>query len=64
MVTSIASLATALSQQQLAVEVAAKLMETAKDAVQDQGSAVLKLLESAQLTDVHPYLGSIIDLRA
>lgn len=66
MVTSIASMAIALKQQQLALEVGAKLMQTAKSAVKDQGAAVVKLLESAQVTDpqLEPHLGSMIDVRA
>jgi len=63
---NIASLATAMRQQQLSMDVGIKLMKTALDSVDDQGSAVVKLLESAQLSEleVNPHLGSIVDVRA
>jgi len=63
---NIVSLATAMRQQQLSMDVGIKLMKTALDSVDDQGSAVVKLLESAQLSEleVNPHLGSIVDVRA
>lgn len=66
MVNSIASLATTLSQHQLAVDVGAKLLSTAQDAVEEQGEALVKLLESAKMAElqVNPHLGSMIDVRA
>ncbi|NLM40999.1 MAG: putative motility protein [Firmicutes bacterium] len=66
MTNNIASLATAMRQQQLSMDVGIKLMKTALDSVDDQGSAVVKLLESAQLSEleVNPHLGSIVDVRA
>lgn len=66
MTNNIVSLATAMRQQQLSMDVGIKLMKTALDSVDDQGSAVVKLLESAQLSEleVNPHLGSIVDVRA
>lgn len=54
-----------LEIMQLTLEVGTKLMQTAKNAVEDQGVAVVKLLESAQITDLklEPHLGSMIDIR-
>ena len=66
MVTSVASLASSLKQQQVALEVGARLMKTVKDTTEDQGEALVKLLESARMTEsmVNPHLGSNIDVSA
>jgi len=63
---SIVALATAWRQQQLVMDVGMRLTRTALDAVEDQGAAVVKLLESAQIPNLkaNPHLGSIIDVLA
>lgn len=66
MVTSIASMALAFRQQQIAMEVETRVMKMAKDTVENQGAELVKLLESAQVDSLpaDPLLGSIIDIRA
>ncbi|HHW72179.1 MAG TPA: putative motility protein [Firmicutes bacterium] len=66
MVTSIASMASAFRQQQIAMEVETRVMKMAKDTVENQGAELVKLLESAQVDSLpaDPLLGSIIDIRA
>jgi HPt (histidine-containing phosphotransfer) domain-containing protein len=65
-VTSIASMASAFRQQQIAMEVETRVMKMAKDTVENQGAELVKLLESAQVDSLpaDPLLGSIIDIRA
>ena len=65
MITSISSLASSLKQYEIGVEVSARLMKTAKDAVEDQGEALMKLLDSTKMIElsVNPELGSNIDIR-
>lgn len=65
MVTSIASMALAFRQQQIAMEVETRVMKMAKDTVENQGAELVKLLESAQVDSLpaDPLLGSIIDIR-
>ena len=65
MITSISSLASSLKQYEIGVEVSARLMKTAKDAVEDQGEALMKVLDSTKMIElsVNPELGSNIDIR-
>jgi len=65
LVTSIAALASALKQQQLGLEVGTRLLKTATDSFEDQGDALVKLLESTKAIELelNPHLGSTIDIR-
>lgn len=65
MVTNIAAVASSLKQQQIGLEIGARLMRTVKDAAEDQGEALLKLLESTKVAElsVNPELGSNVDVR-
>lgn len=65
MVTNIAAVASSLKQQQIGLEIGARLMRTVKDAAEDQGEALLKLLESTKVAElsVNPDLGSNVDVR-
>lgn len=65
MITSISSLASSLKKYEIGAEVSARLMKTAKDAVEDQGEALMKLLDSTKMIElsVNPELGSNIDIR-
>lgn len=64
MVTGIASLATSLKQQQLSLEVGARLFNMAKENAQMQGEALLQLLESTKIDElaVNPHLGANLDV--
>lgn len=64
MVTSIASIASSLKQQQLGMEVGVRLLQHAKNTSEAQGEALLKLLESAKVTELSldPHLGTKIDV--
>lgn len=67
MVTSIASLACAMKQQQLGMEVGTKLLKTAMDAGDEHGESLDKLLEQSAKTlelSVQPNLGSNLDIKA
>lgn len=65
MVTSIAALASTLKQNQVGIEVGVGLLKTVKNAAEDQGNALVKLIDSTQTAElmVNPDLGSNIDLR-
>ncbi len=65
MITSISSSASSLKQYAIGLEISARLMKTAKDAVEDQGEGLMKLLESVKMIElsVNPDLGSNIDIR-
>lgn len=65
MITSISSSAGSLKQYAIGLEISARLMKTAKDAVEDQGEGLMKLLESVKMIElsVNPDLGSNIDIR-
>ena len=59
----IAALSTGLAQQRVQQEAANQVQKMALDGVKDQGSATVRLLESAQaITD--PSLGTTIDILA
>jgi hypothetical protein len=64
-ITSIASSSSSLKQYAIGLEISARLMKTAKDAVEDQGEGLMKLLESVKMIElsVNPDLGSNIDIR-
>jgi hypothetical protein len=61
----IAALATALSTHQLSLEVGIRVAGMAKDVLEDQGAALIKLLDSTKMMElsVQPHLGSILDVR-
>ena len=56
-VSSVASLATAMHQQQLAQQINLAVVNKSQDMMEEQGQALLKLIESAAVTtqgiDVH-----------
>lgn len=60
----IAAVASALSEQRLRLEVGTRLAVMAKDVMEDQAAALVKLLESAKALElsVQPHLGSILDV--
>lgn len=64
MVINIATVASSLKAQQIGLEVGARMMGMAKDMAEDQGDAVLKLMESIKATElaVNPHLGSNLDV--
>ncbi len=67
MITSIASYATALKQQELAVEVGSRLMKKALETGNDLGEGLQILLDESKKSlelSVNPSLGSQIDLYA
>ena len=63
-VMDIAAVASALSEQRLRLEVGTRLAVMAKDVMEDQAAALVKLLESAKALElsVQPHLGSILDV--
>ena len=66
MVTSIATLACNMKQQQLGLEIGAKLMKTAKDSMDVSAENLDKLLDQsakAMELSVNPDLGSKVDVR-
>lgn len=60
-----ASLASAIKTQKVQLEVETRLMGMAKDIMQEQGDALLKLIDSTRAIEllIHPHLGSKLDLR-
>ncbi|MDI9438493.1 MAG: YjfB family protein [Limnochordia bacterium] len=60
----IAAVASALSEQRLRLEVGTRVAVMAKDVMEDQAAALVKLLESAKALElsVQPHLGSILDV--
>jgi hypothetical protein len=66
MVMNIASLASSLKAQEIGLEVGARLTGMAKDVMEDQGDALLKLMDSASAMElsVNPHLGSLLDVTA
>ncbi|MCK9525170.1 MAG: YjfB family protein [Limnochordia bacterium] len=66
MVMNIASLASSLKAQEIGLEVGARLMGMAKDVVEDQGDALLKLMDSVHAMELsaNPHLGSLLDVTA
>jgi len=56
----IAAVASALSEQRLRLEVGTRVAVMAKDVMEDQAAALVKLLESAKALESH--LGSILDV--
>lgn len=60
----IALVASALSEQRLRLEVGTRVAVMAKDVMEDQAAALVKLLESAKALElsVQPHLGSILDV--
>lgn len=63
-VMDIALVASALSEQRLRLEVGTRVAVMAKDVMEDQAAALVKLLESAKALElsVQPHLGSILDV--
>jgi hypothetical protein len=63
-VMDIAAVASALSEQRLRLEVGTRVAVMAKDVMEDQAAALVKLLESAKALElsVQPHLGSILDV--
>jgi hypothetical protein len=59
-VMDIAAVASALSEQRLRLEVGTRVAVMAKAVMEDQASALVKLLESAKAVESH--LGSIFDV--
>lgn len=64
MVINIATMASSFKAQQIGLEVGARMMGMAKDMIEGQGDAVLKLMESVKAMElaVHPHLGSNLDV--
>lgn len=64
MVMNVATLATSLKAQELGLEVGIRMMGMAKDALEDQGDALAKLMESTKVLElsVNPHLGSKLDV--
>lgn len=64
MVINIATMASSLKAQQIGLEVGARMMGMAKDMIEGQGDAVLKLMESVKAIElaVNPHLGSNLDV--
>lgn len=60
----IAAVASALSEQRLRLEAGTRVAVMAKDVMEDQAAALVKLLESAKALElsVQPHLGSILDV--
>jgi hypothetical protein len=60
----IAAVASALSEQRVRLEVGTRVAVMAKDVMEDQAAALVKLLESAKALElsVQPHLGSILDV--
>ena len=61
----IAALASTLKSQEVALEVATRLTAMAKDVMEDQGTSLVRLIESTKVMElsVHPHLGSNLDVQ-
>lgn len=59
----IIAVASALKDHHLQLELSTRLAKTAKDAVEVESEAMLKLLDSASVLFHDPALGSLIDLK-
>lgn len=59
-------MASAIKQQQLGIEIGARLAKTAKDNMEVEGDALLKLLDSTEVMSValQTGVGSIVDIKA
>lgn len=66
MVMNVASMASAIKQQQLGIEIGARLAKTAKDQMEVEGDALLKLLDSSELMNaaLQTGVGTVIDIQA
>lgn len=64
MVMNVATLATSLKAQELGLEVGIRMIGMAQDALEDQGDALAKLMESTKVLElsVNPHLGSNLDV--